>query len=258
MSLILDKEFMLEVAKGNVPGHSLVHKFGRNSAVGTTLVPVSSGAVYQTPTAAASLEIVSSSSADSAAGAGARSVYIEGLDANFAVQSETVNMSGATPVALANTYLRVYRAYVTSSGSYANATTPSQVGTITLRVASAGATWLTLPTIDTSFGAGQSNIGAYTVPAGKTAYILSQSMSVDSTKTANLYFFQRTNADDVTTPYSGAMRVQNVYVGIAGPVSFTHRTAESYPAKTDIGWLAKVSSGTADVSVEFELLLVDN
>ena len=33
MSYIGNKDFLIEVQKGNVVGHSMVHKFGRNDAV---------------------------------------------------------------------------------------------------------------------------------------------------------------------------------------------------------------------------------
>ena len=33
MTYIGHSDFLIEVAKGNVAGHSLVHKFGRNAAV---------------------------------------------------------------------------------------------------------------------------------------------------------------------------------------------------------------------------------
>jgi hypothetical protein len=250
--------FLLEVSKGNVAGHSVIHKFGRNSAVSTTIVPVCDGGFYQTPTSVASLEMVSASTNDvNTSGSGAHQVTVIGLDSSFAEQSEVVNLNGTTAVALSNTYLRVYRMYVSAAGQYASQTVPSQDGAITLRVAGAGATWATIPTLATNFGAGQSLIGAYTIPAGKTAYILSTSIAIDTNKTATLYFFKRENADDVSSPFSGTLRTQNVYTGMTGYSEILHETNESFAEKTDIGYLATAASAS-DISVEFELLLVDN
>jgi hypothetical protein len=258
MTELRNTDYLLEVSKGNVAGASVIHKFGRNSAVSTTIVPVCDGGAYQTPTSAASLELVSSSTNDvNTSGSGAHHVFVQGLDGSFAEQSETVNLNGTTAVALSNTYMRVFRMYVVAAGQYANQTVPSQDGVLTLRVASAGATWATIPDLATNFGGGQSLIGAYTVPAGKTAYLLSSAIAIDTNKTATLYFFQRTNADDVTTPFSGTFRVQNVYTGMTGFNEIIHKSNEAYPEKTDIGFMAEAAS-TSDVAVEFELLLVDN
>ena len=82
-------------------------------------------------------------------------------------------------------------------------------------------------------------------------------VSVDTNQAADIYFFKRENADDTTSPYSGVMRVQNTYVGIQSQLVVTHSTYEAYPEKTDMGFMAKASAN-ADVSCEFELLLVQN
>lgn len=70
MSRQFTKEFYLEVAKGNVAKHSLVHKFGAGD-VGTTLVPITQSGTYQTPTTAQALEFVSDNVNDTSAGTGA-------------------------------------------------------------------------------------------------------------------------------------------------------------------------------------------
>lgn len=255
----ITKEFLQTVSEGLVPGYSLVHKFGRNSAVGTDLTPVCDGGFYRTPTASTTLEVLSDDADDAAAGAGAQEVTLLGLDANFNAISATVETDGTNAVTIDTDFMRLYRMYVSRSGTYATQTAPSQQGTITVREDGGGDTWATLPEIGTTgFAVGQSLIGAYTVPAGYTAYIMSVTMAVDSVKSCDMYFFARDNADDVTTPYTGIMRLKNVYVGVSGIHENTHFAREPYSEKTDIGYLAVVSTGTADVSVEFELLLKDN
>ena len=42
--------FPLELAKGNVPSHEVIHKFGRNSNVGSAFVPICESGFYRTPT----------------------------------------------------------------------------------------------------------------------------------------------------------------------------------------------------------------
>lgn len=67
----VSSDFLTEVALGRVPGFSVVHKFGRNSSIGSSFEPVTASGVYQTPTSAASLEVVSSSATDENPSAGA-------------------------------------------------------------------------------------------------------------------------------------------------------------------------------------------
>lgn len=257
----LSRPFLFEVERGNVPGYSFIHKFGSNSQANTTLQPVAEGGFYQTPTTAQSLEFVSTNAGDARNGAGMHSLTIEGLDANW--QRQSVNTlahatDGTIAVAISGTWTRVFRAYVTGSGSYANATQPSQLGTVTVRNSGGGVTWATLPQVVSGFGSGQSLIGAYTVPAGCTAFILSLSFSSDvsGTKTTDFHFFKRENAQDVSNTYSGIMRIQESFVGTQRTFFEVHATPDSYPANTDIGFMC-VASAASKVSAAFELLLVD-
>lgn len=252
------KDFLLNASLGNITGVSTIHKFGRNSAVGTSLVPVCDGGFYRTPTSPVTLEAISTSANDTAAGTGAQQVTLIYLDSDFVQQTATIEMNGTTATTeKISGVMRLFRLYVSRSGSYASASQASQDGEITIRVSGGGDTWAKLPLLAANFGAAQSLIGAYTIPAGKTAYILSADVTIDSNKSASLFFFKRENADDITTPYSGVLRVQNIYTGVSGPIDLTHKTNESFPEKTDIGFLA-TAAATSDVSVEFELLLVDN
>ena len=92
------------------------------------------------PAAAESYEIVSSNANDTAAGTGARIVFVETLDANGLAQSQIVTLNGTTPVALAGTHAFPRVQIVASSGS--NLT---NLGNITLRVAGGGATRSIVP-----------------------------------------------------------------------------------------------------------------
>lgn len=257
MTILDPKNPDLEISRGNVNGISNVHKFGYNGAVGTGWSPICSSGVYQTPSAAVSLAAKSSSANDTAAGSGAQQVTIEYIKfSDFTLQTHTFTMAGVSETASVSDVGRLLRAYVGDSGAYGTASAGSHAGTITILVAGGGATWGTIDILN-SFPLGQSLIGAYTVPAGKTAYIRSILYSIASTKVVNLAFFKRENADDVTTPYS-PIRVQNLYVGLESIGEFVHETNESYSEKTDIGFMGYVASGTAEVSIEFELNLIDN
>ena len=73
--------FELQVARGQISFHESVHKFGFNSAVGTSLTTVwLQGGLYPYLSSASTLYISSSSTDDTAAGTGARTVTVSGLE----------------------------------------------------------------------------------------------------------------------------------------------------------------------------------
>jgi len=247
-----------EIENGTIKNYSYVHKFGSNSSVGTTLVPVCNGGFYRTPKtdATVTLALISDDANDTAAGTGAQEVTLEYLDSTGTEQTGTIATNGITEsTETIDGVWRLLRAYVSGSGSYATQSVGSQNGTITIRVSSAGATWATIPEVGTTgFAVAQSLIGAYTVPAGKTAYILSNTYTVESNKTGTCYLFARSGADELAAPYSG-LRLKNIYTGLANATHIPHKTFESYPALTDLIVMATVST-TGSVSAEFELLIV--
>lgn len=256
MSYIGSKDWYAEVAKGNVAKHSLVHKFGAHNLT-TTLSPIAFTGNYRTPTTATALEFVSSSANDTSAGTGARQVTIEGLDSSWNEVTQTLTTNGTTAVALATNLTRIFRWYVSSSGTYATQSTGSHVGTLTIRESGAGATWSQIT--PTPFPTGQSQIACYTVPIGHKAYLLSKNVFVDSNKSADVYFFQRPNTNDVSSPYSGAMRLFEREVGVSGGFDLITRAPKSaFVGPCDVGFMGKISSGTSECSAEFELLLVQD
>ena len=249
-------DFYTEVAKGTVPGHSIIHKFG-SSLLTTTQKVVSQTGAYQVPIAVVSLEIVSDSASDSAAGIGAQEMTIIGLDANWEEVTFTVITNGLTPVALSTDLIRLYRWYVSRSGAYADSVTSSHVGDLSIQELGGGTVWDVVPSTPLPYG--QSSIGAYTIPKGKTGYLLSKQIFVDSTKSANIFFFKREEADDVTPPYAGARRLLENEIGVAGTLTMNFRSPKGpFTGPCDVGFFGSVEVGTAFTSVEFELLLVDN
>lgn len=255
MAFLGTTDFFLRVKLGEVPGYSLVHKYGKSSSIGTSWSFVSSSGTYQTPTSDQSLEIVSTSAQDGVGGTGIRTVYVEGIDGSGNVQSETVTMNGTTAVALVNTYLRVYRAYGTTSGTYATISSSSQAGTITIQGSGGGVTWLSI-LVDGGIGLGQTLTTGYTVPSGYDWAVYVNSISVDSSKLADIAFFKRLNILDATSPYDGVMRVSQSITGASGVVKGSLlMPIDSGSGPADLGFFAKITSGTVDVAVDYFILL---
>ena len=243
---ILTRDFLIEVAKGNVPGHSLVHKFGRNPSIssGTPEDIWNVGGDYVFPSAAGVVSVVSDSALDAAvAGTGGRQVTIEGLDANYDPISETVDLNGVTSVDTVGEFLRVNRAYISASGSLKE-NQGSVSGTL------GGTDVFEIPPSE-----GATQLGLYTTPAGKTGYILSAhffaSKGSNSSVTGSMRLFT----------FGGAFRIiANLACHTAGygdPVPFL--AALPIPEKSDIKVRCDdVTSNNTAVFASFEILLVDD
>lgn len=257
MTVIANTNYYTEVAYLNVTGVSIVHKFGSAQAVGTSLTPVTSSKTYQTPTALTSLEVVSDDNVnDVAGGSGARSITIIGLSTGWTEVEETIALNGTTAVAAANQYFRIYRAYVASSGSYATASLSSHSSTITLQTTGAGAVWATIGS-EGAFGKAQTEIAVYTIPSGKKGYVLTKHIEVDGNKSMDVLMFKRENADTVAAPYS-VMRIVEEDKGLTGGHNVEFQVPKLIgTGPCDVGFMAQTGVGTSDLSVEFEILLVD-
>ena len=98
----------------------LTHKFGINRDIDTVSVPEDvweGGGEYPFPSAAGVVVVYSDSASDNGTGTGAHGLVLEGLDANYNVLSETIELQGTTTVTAVGSYIRTFRAYVTSAGA---------------------------------------------------------------------------------------------------------------------------------------------
>lgn len=258
MTYIPTNDYGTEVALDNITERTVVHKFGRNSAVGTTYVPVVVGGIYRVPqtTGATTLRIKAGDANDSSSGSGARTVTIIGIDENGDEQTEVLTTNGTSAgTAGTVTFIRLYRAYVTTSGTYATQSAGSQAADIIIENSAGTEDWATLDATD--FPRGQTEIGVYTIPNGKRGLIDNISVIVDSNKSASVILFQRTSILQTAAPYD-AMRVLLEFSGLTGISSVSPKIPiDSLASGTDVGFMARVASGTAEVDVDFEIQLID-
>ena len=254
---VSSSNFILEVAKGNIPGHSLIKKFGAHMGLSTSYEPVSDSGTYQTPSTPTSLEIVSDSTDDAPAGSGALTITVDGIGVGWNLIEEDVIMNGNTPVSLVNDFYRVFRIRVKDSGSYGNATQSSHNSTITLSGVVGSEIWGTIQN-ESGLGLGSSEIGVYTIPAGHRGYIIDMHLDVESTKVVDVIGFKRESADIVTAPYS-PMTAFFIKRGIDGDYFVTASPSVSLLGPCDIGFMAKQTGGgpgNPKVEVEFTILIV--
>jgi len=244
-------DFLFEVQKGNVPGHSIVHKFGRNDTVPNgsfafvnllnfTAWPLS---------AATTVRVKAGNAADTAGGNGAREITIQGIDTTLAEVKEAVATAGESASAATTTsFWRVHRAWVSSAGTYGSANTAAVVVEN-----SAGGTDL----IQIATEEGQTQFAGFTIPTGKTGYLFSILMTVDASKAADLKLMTRRNFNDTTAPVN-SVRLKNYWDGVQGVLALKPASPLSpFPALTDVWFEAQGGGAGTEVSVDFELLLVD-
>lgn len=253
MSRSFNRDFLIEVAKGNIPGHSLVHKFGRNSDVPSgswehiSMTPFSKTNFRES---AGTFNIkAGGNAADTAAGAGAREVTIQGIVATtFAEETDTIATAGAAESsASTKSFWRVHRAWVSSVGTY----TAANTGAMVIEDVANN------DMISIAVEEGQSQYAGFTIPAGKTGYLVSVHGFVDSTKDVDIRCMTRKNIDVVAAPMN-SVRVKLYWDGVKGTLQYTPKSPEfSLPEKSDI-WFEGNGSAAAAVSLDFELLLIDN
>lgn len=227
--------FDLQVARGQIMGHSTQNVYGYQPAVATSFIPVWENATdYVYPVAATKMNLASSNSADTA------TIRITGLDASYNIISETIVLTGTTPVQTTNSYLRINGMFVTVG----SATNPA--GVVTLKD-------LTNTTIysQINVGVGRSQAAIFTVPAGYTYYL------------SRVDIYTSLNGNNHAT-------YQNKTISPTGVVQLTQQApfAISYNAqrvmprpfaeKTDIQLMAKVNSSTGAIAISQEGYLIKN
>jgi len=236
--------FYTQVALGQVPGYSSFSIFGYNPDLDQTEESVwPDGSTVPHPTVAAQLTIVSTDAADDGApvGTGARTVYLEGLNGDYEVVSETVIMNGTTGVTTSNSYLYINQFYVATVGSGG-----SNAGEITAKLST------TLYDL-IAVGNNQRTTGHYCVPAGYTAYLNAGSLTCGQLSgSTSVTGYLKSHGPD------GVLRVVAVTTINNGSIEFDFVNPVRLPEKTCIGATAIGSANNNSVASWFNILLVQD
>ena len=157
----------LAIARGHTTGYTPIYKFGYNPDVDSAEETVwSQGGNYPWLDVAVTMFVSSSSANDTNGGTGANTILIQGLDEDYNEIEETITLNGQTQVTTQLSYLRVYRAYVTLAGS-----SGTSGGTVYVGSSGASGGVPNGTTYATIAQGNQTQIAAYTVPAGHTLYL---------------------------------------------------------------------------------------
>lgn len=222
------------------------NKFGRNAAVPATYETIWSGSTLYVYRSTATVMTLSSGSTDDVmtSGAGAWSVIVLGLNANYEYIQEEVELNGRTAVNTVNSFLRVFRMKVNQAASRI--------------IFNAGIVYIGTGTVTTGvpavihgrieIGQNQSEMGMITVPANTTAWI---KHILPTTTINNKVSDVRMLVRKETEPW----QVKRTAPFLTIPQNADYQFGIQVEAKSDIEFQAKAAAGGGDIGIEFEILM---
>lgn len=241
------QEQMFRVESGSEAGTVLVIG-AEDATVGTSAEDINHELAAWTWLSSGTQMTVSSTDADdTSAGTGARSVIINYLDESYDAQTEIVTMNGQTAVSTTATDIfRVNQIFVISAGDseYNEGTIYVGTGTVTNGVP-AVIHGTVQPTESQSFD------GKYTVPNGKSCYLVEVQLQSPGAKNATFELDLRINN---TT----GVRTVGFRWGLFQNSYFLNTFFGKLQQKTDVWWRGSVNSSTGDLKASFKCLLKDN
>lgn len=240
----------INISAGNVDGVSYIEKFGMNTDVDANKETIwDGGDIYTYIATAETVTVTSSSGSDSAAGTGARTVEVQGLNSSYEVVTETLTVGGAGGTV---EFLRVFRAVVITAGSDGvNAGTISvtsdSTSTVLAQIGVDG-------TGSNAAGRGQTFMALYTIPAGKTGYLTQWTVGSGKQNTDAVAFILARDA----TITDAAFNSKDIITVSATTYSKNYTIPLQFTEKTDIEVRAFSSSSGNDCSSTFNLIIIDN
>jgi len=239
--------FYLQVARNQISFHKNNFKFGFNPDVDDSLETVwAQGGLYSYLASASVLKVSSSSTADTSAGTGARTVELFGLDTNYDEINETVTLNGQTAVNTTKEYLRINRMVVRSAGSGGQNAGVIYAGTGTVTTGVPANKYATI-----AIGDNQTVMALWTVPRGYTAYLLQTDITVATTQN-NKYC----TVHLVARPDGEVFQIKDKFVKAESSVHQTYTIPLKFEEKTDIEVRAIGDSAGADIAISAGLDII--
>jgi hypothetical protein len=232
-----DYPYFLQVSRWLVSGHKRIFKFGYNGEIQNVEETIwDVGGLYAYPSSAVTM------TATSSAGASDENVEvtIQGLDTNYAELSETVTLNASGTATTTGSFLRVYRAFVSSSSASSG----------NISITNSSTTYAYLSIADQ-----QTLMALWTVPAGYTAYLFqidTTAFTVQNNKVATIRM--------LTRELNGVFRTQNKFDLFQGSYHQDITCPQPIPEKTDIEFRAIADSSNADlrVAATFDIVYIEN
>ena len=228
----------LQVVRNQIAFHKTVFKFGFNPDInGTEETVWDVGGIYAYPGSAVAMTVTTD--AGTPANDNGVKVIVFGLDEDYNEVSQEVTLAGSGTATTTQTFIRVFRAYVSGS----------QAPTGNLNITNGGTTYARI-----TLGENQTLMAMWTVPAGYTGFLDHVNIATGTTN-ANQYI----TAQIVQRTQGGVFRVMmKQTLGSGGVADFIIRYPISVPEKTDLEVRA-VSSGSNNlISANFSMIYIKN
>ena len=197
----------------------------------------------QRPASAVSMEVVSDSASDAAAGAGMRTALVIYLDSLYREKTTVVTLNGLTPVAMPESVLRINAFQAATSGS-PTGNTPNNVGNVSIRATGGlGATYSYMEA-----GTGIARTSLYTTPLGLECDIISITAALGRIDTADRW----ATYNVCYVPFGGAL-IKGTQLSVSTSQPYRHETTGlpllAMAEKSDF-WVRceEVNANNADVT----------
>lgn len=220
----------IPIASGVVDGYSHINKFGYRDTIPNTFQTLWDGTTDYPYSAAAVVSAVADNTGSDDGG----TVEVQGLDQNYNLATETLTIGGA---ASTTQFARIFRALLTTANSGT-----ANVDEVRIKNGSVDEAII-------KAGAGQTLMALYTIPAGKTGYLLKVSGSINANNDALFRLYSR--------PFGGAFNVKGQFGVFASGFNYDYPVPLKFEEKTDIEVKA-LSQNNVGGGAIFDLILVDN
>ena len=235
------RPLLLEVARGNVVGYSTMSKFGQNNDIGTGAYEDiwDGGATYTYPAndTAPITDIYSTDNGDE------QDIQVQGLDVTGALTLQTITLTGTTVAPLTTNLWRVFRLM--------NMGTTNNAGVVHATVSNKATSYAQM-----AIGNNQTLMALYTIPLGKTGYLLQGTNSIIGTNRG-----YSISGKLLMRPYGKVFQLKKTF-GLAsdgsGYMVMPFPLPGKIPQLTDIKVSAISSAAGGGLNNTFEILLIEN
>lgn len=221
---------MLEIASERIPDIVPLNIFGFNRTIGSTYETLwNYGGLYEYPSAAVTMDCVSTSADDTMA------IVVSGLDANYDAVLEILTLDGTTPVTTSNSFLRINSATILAG---------SNVGNIS--ISNGGSVYGYIEA-----GIGTTQACVYSVPRNFSLYLFRISLT-SGTVNSNKYLTYRNRVDNSA---GRTLRVAEATFQL-NMQTYDRQIPFRIAPKNDFQFEIKSSSGENEASIFVEALLM--
>jgi len=222
--------FELQVSRGQITWHEPLNLFGNTTALGSTAYGplweglTSAGGTYAYPGSAVVMTLASSSASDTAV-----TIRINGLGADYVLQSEDVALNGTSNVLTTKSFLRINNMQTIAGNAVGNVT-----------AINGGTTYAKI-----TAGNGNTQMSLYTVPAGYTFYQTYYQADTNTSVTSGAYVRLRTYFVDNTAGGVIHAAIQTAFVQqLQVPLQYP----QAFPEKTDVQYQMLGAGGAGAIA----------